>query len=103
MYLVLPRESVVNKIVSFGSPRCDIFTDAVVDNTREQVDDFVRLIENVSKLKRQNGRKARVSWLSINFEFVILFVFVYFNRFVKPSSSCSYMQCYSTLFLLQLY
>lgn len=67
MYLVLPRESVVNKIVSFGSPRCDIFTDAVVDNTREQVDDFVRLIENVSKLKRQNGRKARVSWLSINF------------------------------------
>lgn len=65
MYLVLPRESVVNKIVSFGSPRCDIFTEAVVDNTREQIDDFIRLIENVSKLKRQFGRKARVRWLSM--------------------------------------
>ncbi|XP_062137286.1 GATOR complex protein Iml1 isoform X2 [Drosophila sulfurigaster albostrigata] len=60
MYL-LPRENMVNKIVSFGSQRCDIFTDAVVDNTREQIDDFVRLIENVSKLKRQIGRKARDS------------------------------------------
>lgn len=68
MYLVLPRESVVNKIVSFGSPRCDIFTDAVVDNTREQIDDFVRLIENVSKLKRQPGRKARVRWLSMKLQ-----------------------------------
>ncbi|XP_034484120.1 GATOR complex protein Iml1 isoform X2 [Drosophila innubila] len=60
MYL-LPRESMVNKIVSFGSPRCDIFTEAVVDNTRDLIEDFVRLIENVSKLKRQIGRKARDS------------------------------------------
>lgn len=102
MYLVLPRESVVNKIVSFGSPRCDIFTDAVVDNTREQIDDFVRLIENVSKLKRQIGRKARVSWLSIS-SLLLFFVFVYIDRFVKLSFSCSCMQCYSTLFLLRLY
>ncbi|XP_032596837.1 GATOR complex protein Iml1 isoform X4 [Drosophila grimshawi] len=60
MYL-LPRDSMVNKIVSFGCQRCDIFTEAVVDNTREQIEDFVRLIETVSKLKRQNGRKARDS------------------------------------------
>ncbi|XP_017842450.2 LOW QUALITY PROTEIN: GATOR complex protein Iml1 [Drosophila busckii] len=60
MYL-LPRENMVNKIVNFGCQRCDIFTEAVVDNTREQVEDFVRLIENVSKLKRQFGRKARDS------------------------------------------
>ncbi|KAL7732774.1 hypothetical protein ACLKA6_005916 [Drosophila palustris] len=60
MYL-LPRDSLVNKIVSFGSPRCDIFTEAVVDNTENQIEDFVRLIENVSKLKRQIGRKARDS------------------------------------------
>ncbi|EDW68837.2 GATOR complex protein Iml1 isoform X3 [Drosophila virilis] len=60
MYL-LPRESMVNKIVSFGCQRCDIFTDAVVDNTREQIEDFIRLIENVSKLKRQICRKARDS------------------------------------------
>ncbi|XP_030565377.1 GATOR complex protein Iml1 isoform X9 [Drosophila novamexicana] len=58
MYL-LPRESMVNKIVSFGCQRCDIFTEAVVDNTREQIEDFIRLIENVSKLKRQICRKAR--------------------------------------------
>ncbi|XP_030565376.1 GATOR complex protein Iml1 isoform X8 [Drosophila novamexicana] len=60
MYL-LPRESMVNKIVSFGCQRCDIFTEAVVDNTREQIEDFIRLIENVSKLKRQICRKARDS------------------------------------------
>jgi len=66
MYL-LPRESMVNKIVSFGSPRCDIFTEAVVDNTRDLIEDFVRLIEIVSKLKRQIGRKARVSCIMIYF------------------------------------
>ncbi|XP_023160418.2 GATOR complex protein Iml1 isoform X6 [Drosophila hydei] len=58
MYL-LPKDTVVNKIVNCGSQRCDIFTDAVLDNTRDQIEDFVRLIENVSKLRRQICRKAR--------------------------------------------
>lgn len=62
MYL-LPKDTVVNKIVNCGCQRCDIFTDAVVDNTRDQIEDFVRLIENISKLRRQICRKARVSWL----------------------------------------
>ncbi|XP_017059638.1 GATOR complex protein Iml1 isoform X6 [Drosophila ficusphila] len=56
MYL-LPRENIVSKIAS--CQRCDIFPDATADNTREQVEDFVRLIEAVSKLKRQFARKAR--------------------------------------------
>ncbi|XP_017135355.1 GATOR complex protein Iml1 isoform X9 [Drosophila miranda] len=56
MYL-LPRENIVSKIAS--CQRCDIFPDVTVDNTSEQVDDFVRLIEAVSKLKRQFVRKAR--------------------------------------------
>ncbi|KRG07622.1 GATOR complex protein Iml1 isoform X3 [Drosophila mojavensis] len=60
MYL-LPKDTVVNKIVNCGCQRCDIFTDAVVDNTRDQIEDFVRLIENVSKLRRQICRKARDS------------------------------------------
>ncbi|SPP84863.1 GATOR complex protein Iml1 isoform X1 [Drosophila guanche] len=58
MYL-LPRENIVSKIAS--CQRCDIFPDVTVDNTSEQVDDFVRLIEAVSKLKRQFVRKARDS------------------------------------------
>jgi len=57
MYL-LPRENIVSKIAS--CQRCDIFPDVTADNTREQVEDFVRLIEAVSKLKRQYARKARV-------------------------------------------
>jgi len=57
MYL-LPRENIVTKIAS--CQRCDIFPDVTADNTREQVEDFVRLIEAVSKLKRQYARKARV-------------------------------------------
>lgn len=57
MYL-LPRENIVNKIAS--CQRCDIFPDATADNTQDQVEDFVRLIEAVSKLKRQFARKARV-------------------------------------------
>ncbi|KMY96847.1 GATOR complex protein Iml1 isoform X5 [Drosophila simulans] len=56
MYL-LPRENIVSKIAS--CQRCDIFPDVTADNTREQVEDFVRLIEAVSKLKRQYARKAR--------------------------------------------
>ncbi|XP_016972623.1 GATOR complex protein Iml1 isoform X2 [Drosophila rhopaloa] len=56
MYL-LPRENIVSKIAS--CQRCDIFPDVTADNTREQVEDFVRLIEAVSKLKRQFARKAR--------------------------------------------
>ncbi|KPU77711.1 uncharacterized protein Dana_GF25030, isoform E [Drosophila ananassae] len=56
MYL-LPRENIVNKIAS--CQRCDIFPDATADNTQDQVEDFVRLIEAVSKLKRQFARKAR--------------------------------------------
>ncbi|XP_039486620.1 GATOR complex protein Iml1 isoform X8 [Drosophila santomea] len=58
MYL-LPRENIVSKIAS--CQRCDIFPDVTADNTREQVEDFVRLIEAVSKLKRQYARKARDS------------------------------------------
>ncbi|XP_017098288.2 GATOR complex protein Iml1 isoform X1 [Drosophila bipectinata] len=58
MYL-LPRENIVNKIAS--CQRCDIFPDATADNTQDQVEDFVRLIEAVSKLKRQFARKARDS------------------------------------------
>ncbi|XP_052847200.1 GATOR complex protein Iml1 isoform X6 [Drosophila gunungcola] len=56
MYL-LPRENIVSKIAS--CQRCDIFPDVTADNTREQVEDFVRLIEAVSKLKRQFARRAR--------------------------------------------
>ncbi|KAH8252192.1 hypothetical protein KR026_011808 [Drosophila bipectinata] len=58
MYL-LPKENIVNKIAS--CQRCDIFPDATADNTQDQVEDFVRLIEAVSKLKRQFARKARDS------------------------------------------
>ncbi|XP_052847202.1 GATOR complex protein Iml1 isoform X7 [Drosophila gunungcola] len=58
MYL-LPRENIVSKIAS--CQRCDIFPDVTADNTREQVEDFVRLIEAVSKLKRQFARRARDS------------------------------------------
>ncbi|KAH8232733.1 hypothetical protein KR038_002054 [Drosophila bunnanda] len=58
MYL-LPKESIVSKIAS--CQHCDVFPDVTTtDNTREQVEDFVRLIEAVSKLKRQFARKARV-------------------------------------------
>ncbi|XP_020801604.1 DEP domain-containing protein 5 isoform X13 [Drosophila serrata] len=57
MYL-LPKESIVSKIAS--CQHCDVFPDVTTaDNTREQVEDFVRLIEAVSKLKRQFARKAR--------------------------------------------
>ncbi|XP_023034077.1 GATOR complex protein Iml1 isoform X3 [Drosophila willistoni] len=54
MYL-LPN--IPNKMINYQ--RCDIFPDAAPDNVREQIEDFVRLIEGVSKLKRQIGRKAR--------------------------------------------
>ncbi|KAH8303794.1 hypothetical protein KR018_006009 [Drosophila ironensis] len=59
MYLLpMGKENIVSKIAS--CQRCDIFPDVTADNTRDQVDDFVRLIEAVSKLKRQFARKARV-------------------------------------------
>ncbi|XP_017028723.1 GATOR complex protein Iml1 isoform X5 [Drosophila kikkawai] len=59
MYL-LPKETIVSKIAS--CQHCDVFPDlTAADNTREQVEDFVRLIEAVSKLKRQFARKARDS------------------------------------------
>lgn len=61
MYL-LPKENLaMNKIIDFCCQRCDIFTDLAMDNTKQQIDDFLRFMEvHINKLKSQKSKKPRV-------------------------------------------
>lgn len=59
MYLLPKENRAMNKIIEHGCQHCDVFTDTAVDNTKQQIDDFMRFVElHLNKLKR---RKARVS------------------------------------------
>lgn len=59
MYLLPKENRAMNKIIENGSQYCDVFTDNAADNTKQQIDDFMRFVElHLNKLKR---RKARVS------------------------------------------
>ncbi|XP_053952513.1 GATOR complex protein Iml1 isoform X3 [Anastrepha ludens] len=54
MYLMPTDNLAMKKIIEYGSQRCDIYTDLAVDNTKKQVEDFMRLMEvHINKVKRQ--------------------------------------------------
>lgn len=61
MYL-LPKENLaMNKIVEYGCSKCDIYTDLAIDNSKQQIEDFLRLMEvHICKMKRLQNRRARV-------------------------------------------
>lgn len=59
MYLLPKENKAMNKIIEQGCQYCDVFNESSVDNTKQQIDDFMRFMElHINKLKR---RKARVS------------------------------------------
>lgn len=59
MYLLPKENKATNKIIEQGYQHCDVFTENAMDNTKQQIDDFMRFVElHLNKLKR---RKARVS------------------------------------------
>lgn len=54
MYLLPTDNLAMKKIIEYGSQRCDIYTDLAVDNTKRQVEDFMRFMEvHINKVKRQ--------------------------------------------------
>ncbi|XP_020718140.1 GATOR complex protein DEPDC5 isoform X3 [Ceratitis capitata] len=54
MYLLPTDNLAMKKIIEYGSQRCDIYTDLAVDNTKKQVEDFMRFMEvHINKVKRQ--------------------------------------------------
>ncbi|KAI8123429.1 DEP domain-containing protein 5 [Lucilia cuprina] len=57
MYLLPKENRAMNKIIEHGCQHCDVFTDTAVDNTKQQVDDFMRFVElHLNKLKRRKAR-----------------------------------------------
>ncbi|XP_067645946.1 GATOR complex protein Iml1 isoform X2 [Eurosta solidaginis] len=54
MYLLPIDNLAMKKIIECGVQRCDIYTESVVENTKKQVEDFLRLMEvHINKVKRQ--------------------------------------------------
>ncbi|KAI8123433.1 DEP domain-containing protein 5 [Lucilia cuprina] len=59
MYLLPKENRAMNKIIEHGCQHCDVFTDTAVDNTKQQVDDFMRFVElHLNKLKRRKARDS---------------------------------------------
>lgn len=59
MYLLPKENKAINKIMEQGCQHCDVFTESSLENTKQQIEDFMRFMEvHINKLKR---RKARVS------------------------------------------
>lgn len=59
MYLLPKENKAMNKIIDNGCQYCDVYTDLALDNTKQQIDEFMRFMElHINKLKR---RKTRVS------------------------------------------
>ncbi|XP_065362330.1 GATOR complex protein Iml1 isoform X3 [Calliphora vicina] len=57
MYLLPKENRAMNKIIEHGCQHCDVFTDTAVDNTKQQIDDFMRFVElHLNKLKRRKAR-----------------------------------------------
>ncbi|KAM7355220.1 GATOR complex protein Iml1 isoform 3-T3 [Cochliomyia hominivorax] len=57
MYLLPKENKAMNKIIDHGCQHCDVFTDNAMDNTKQQIDDFMRFVElHLNKLKRRKAR-----------------------------------------------
>ncbi|KAM7355221.1 GATOR complex protein Iml1 isoform 4-T4 [Cochliomyia hominivorax] len=59
MYLLPKENKAMNKIIDHGCQHCDVFTDNAMDNTKQQIDDFMRFVElHLNKLKRRKARDS---------------------------------------------
>uniref|UniRef100_A0ABK9MU85 DEP domain-containing protein n=1 Tax=Glossina morsitans morsitans TaxID=37546 RepID=A0ABK9MU85_GLOMM len=62
MYLLPKENKAMNKIIDNGCQYCDVYTDLALDNTKQQIDEFMRFMElHINKLKRRKTRDSPIA------------------------------------------